>query len=426
MKHRDIILLSGFMGLLIGYCWPRVSNPEPPEESSPKRSERRFSRSGPDDRRTLAEITGSLSPAEWPEFFERHRNRDPEMLAQLWSESDPQGFWTWLREGKDRLDLEELGPILLDQWMVEDPEAAMAATMEITDKRLADQLRRRVVDATLERDLQKGLEFAAMAGDFNRFSHGDREWMKHDPEAAVRGLAGLPNGDDYRGLLRMAIPHWLKADPAAALAWLADPPDIQNEGWLGNWIVEGYRSAATVDPEGAWKAAQSISDPQKRKMALSGLLSSGQFSVEQSATILAELPLPLQSRIANDLNETVRREGGSFADAAEVLAMLPANKNSLHAVESHARDWAAEDPDAAWRWATSLDQASQRAAVESMVKSVPVTELDRIAELPWNALSNDLFKAALDRFPSDADRHAWLNGLPAEMRAWAEEARNGR
>ncbi len=106
----------------------------------------------------LAEKAATLSAAEWPAFF-RAQLDSPESsrpLARLWAESDPAGFWKWLKEGRDSLLIERFADDLVKAWAVAQPEQAMDGLMSITDKKLGDRLRDMAIDAVIEHDFEKG------------------------------------------------------------------------------------------------------------------------------------------------------------------------------------------------------------------------------------------------------------------------------
>ncbi len=389
-------------------------------------------RLAPGDRMAgLAEKAAGLDAAEWPAFF-RAQLGSPEssrLAARLWAESDPAGFWRWLREERDTLLLDRFAADLLHTWAQDDPDAAMAAVLEITDGKTGGLLRRRVVDTVLSRDLAKGLELAAKAGNFNRFSWGPRNWMKTDPEAAVRGLAELPAYNDYRRYLNHALPIWAESDPHAALEWMKTARRLKRDKG-DEWLAEGFKAAAKADPQAALAAARSLENPDDRETAIGGVLAGGTLVAGVADEVLGELSLDARARFAPDMIRALPRESPEdFAVAAEIVELAPVSRNVATAVEDLARDWAARDWQGSWEWAASLTDAERSrralAAVARFAKPEQVRSLaGEVARLPASSLSDNVFRNLLQRLP-EAERAAWIRSLPADRAAWAETAASG-
>jgi hypothetical protein len=155
-------------------------------------------------------------------------------------------------------------------WADEDPDAAMEAAMTVTDKQPGDWMRREVVDTALGNDLAKGLELAAKAGDFNRFSRGARAWITAAPEAAARGVVALPAISKYRDFLQYAHQAWATQDPRAALDWLTLENPLLNEPPRLNEVstIEGSKAAAKVDLP---LALASIENLKNQGLAMGGV-----------------------------------------------------------------------------------------------------------------------------------------------------------
>ncbi|WP_193214977.1 hypothetical protein, partial [Luteolibacter marinus] len=366
----------------------------------------------------MAEKAATLGRTDWPGFF-RAQLDFPEasrLAARLWAESDPAGFWAWLREAKDPVLLDRFATDLARVWAGSDPDAAMSALLQVSDKHRGDELRRAVVDEVLETDLAKGLGLAARAGDFNRFSWGPREWMKADPAAVVEGLAGLPKISDYRHFLNYALPVWIESDSAAALAWMTSHDPLPGD----RWVKDGFAAAAKADPEAALAAAEALADPRQREEALLGVVASGRLTVEGLQSVLEVLPLKDRGRAGYEvLKSRPMTTPEALATGAELIALLPACRSTLYAVESLARGWRDVDAAGGWQWATTLpDAATRRRAFTVLAGSRP----DAVASLPVSDLSNDLFRDVISRLPDDRE-DAWIGGLPAAHAAWARQVR---
>ncbi len=436
MKTSTLAGFTALAGFAIGTAlpFPGGSRPRETAAEAPRRmvaTERPWTaaRLAPGDRMAgLAEKAASLDAAEWPAFF-RAQLGSPEfsrLAARLWAESDPAGFWRWLREERDALLLDRFAEDLLHAWAQDEPDAAMAAVLEITDGKTGDLLRRRVVDTVLARDLAKGLELAAQAGDFNRFGWGPRDWMKTDPGAAVRGLAELPAHSDYHRFLDYALPIWVESDPHAALEWMKTARPLKGDEWL----VGGFKAAAKADPQAALAAARSLEDPDDRETAIGGVLAGGTLTASALGEVLGKLSLDARARFAPDMIRALPRESPEdFAVAAEVVEIAPANRNVATAVENLAREWATRDWQGSWEWAASLTDAERsRRALASVARAAEREQVlslaSEVARLPASSLSDDLFRHLLQRLPEE-ERAAWIRSLPADRATWAETAAGG-
>lgn len=440
MKPILPILLIAAAGFAIGICLPPGGeNPKDPTISMRTRSSREGGSSpawldpkvaAADRMAVFVGKAADLTPEEWPAFF-KARLGSPEwsrLAAELWADRDPGGFWDFLRRDKDPMLLDQWGSGLVKTWTVSDPDAAMAAVMAITDKETADKIRREVVDTVLGYDLQKGLQFAAMAGDFNRFSGGPRSWMNENPEAAVRGLAALPKISDYRDYLGYAIEIWAKADPQAALAWMKNENPRRNEPPLPNdiWMAEGFKAAATEDPKAALATALSMANPRERDKALGGILSSGKVAPTDLPALLDACSLVTQSKVLrNAISSLPKNTPADLAAATEILLHAPASRNSLQATATIAEGWAALDWNGGWQWAETLpDVATRREALETLARRANAdqraTLATRIAGLPDMELSNRFFENILRNMPEN-ERNSWIEKLPPARAAWARK-----
>lgn len=381
MKALPIAVITAVAGCGLGFLVTPPSGSVPTELSVEKpASPRRASESGqttapakpsPATRmQSVAEKAAELTAAEWPAFF-RAQLKSPDtarIAARLWAESDPAGFWKWLKQERDPLLLDRFAEDLVRLWVTTDPDAVMDAMAEVTDKTLGDRLRETAIDLVFETDLQKGLEMAGRAGNFANFSFGAREWMKQAPEAAVKGLASLSPLSDYRQMLMYALPIWAEKDPMAALEWMKKQPPGEKTPWVTEGTKKAFQTAAKNQPQAALGAAREIADVKQRGMALAGVVAAGSLSIDELGVVLKEIPIPLRANIANDMLR--ERPANTVADlqaSAEVLNLLPPNHYNLDAVDSLAGKWRRIDREAGLRWAESLpDITMKRAALKEL------------------------------------------------------------
>ena len=250
--------------------------------------------------------------------------------------------------------------------------------------------------------------------------------MKADPAAVVQGLATLPPFSQYRQFLKHALRLWIQKDPPAALAWMSQQPSLKNDGWL----EKGFTEAARAAPQEAFAAAKSITDPRLRLEGLTGVIKSGTLDPETLFEIIPSLPLATRATLASSLiGARPFTTTAELEQSAEILNILPSNRDSLFAVDSLARNWAHTDHGGSLAWAQSLDDPAMRrrafaATIPSGANSDP-TRLEAINTLPFLDLSTDLFENALHQMPVD-QQPIWIAQLPPDRRSWAESVREGR
>jgi hypothetical protein len=433
MKTAIISIVCATGGFLLGFGFPGAGKPaagSPTANRRPARPSRPVDPWGGRDgtaaarMRHFASQAATLAPEDWPAFF-LARMRDPEgsrLAERLWAEQDPRGFWEFLKTRGDAGELLQYGRKLLETWAAADPDAAIAAANEVTEKRASDLLRRQVIDSVLAVDLEKGLALAAAALDFNAFSWGDRDWMKTDPAAAVKGLAALPAASEYRDFLRIAVGFWAKSDPAALLAWVKTQPVPERNEWFG----EAFKQAAEADFSAAMATAASIADPAARDAALAGVISSGKVPGDQLSDSLARLSIPKRE----EATRAVLEKAGSSAEIASATLLLddaPASKNLLGSIGAMAWKLGFRDTKEALAWSASLPDAAMRRsafahAAETLASNGKFDELAAaISNAPRLDLSNELFRAAAGNLTAER-RAAWFAKLPPDLAAWAESA----
>ncbi len=426
--NKNVTLLAGIAGLAAGALFPRSSGPASPPPVAETKASERTEASAKKGLSRLEQLTGmaaKLSRSEWPAFFAArlHSPQETRLAARLWAEADPGGFWAWLRESRDRDHLDRFSEDLLLLWSVQDPEAAMAAVMTVTDKALSDRMRMMLINAVLDQDFELGMSLVARAGTFNGFSSGTTSWIMQDPGLAVSKLAGLPSHNAYRFYLDHALQQWARKDPAACLDWLSKTPPVENEDWRADPVSKGFKSVAHSKPGEALDAALQLADPAHRSQALAGVIASGKFTPEEVLPLLEQVGLKEKFSLPGELGFG---QEGDFSNRAGILDLLPANLNSHNGYRAVAAEWSEKDPAAAWEWAASIEDPVQcRIAIAAVIGNADATQLDAIAELPFRALSDDLLRQAVGKIPA-ARRDAWLESMPADRAGWARRLADAR
>ncbi|MBK1833579.1 hypothetical protein [Roseibacillus ishigakijimensis] len=416
------ILLTFLACLLVGLLvpLPEKKNPAPEQPTATKSSHpRRAASPGP---LGLADRAARLSKEEWPAFFAAHLDfpADRDLLAQLWAEADPAGFWQWLREQKNASLVKEFGFNVLIQWTEIDLEGAIAASLDLSNKEVADHVRLRLAFELFQRDVEIGAAYAARCPDFNRFGRrGNVEWMSRDPAAAVKALGGLPRHSEFRSYLDRTLSLWAEQDPQACLEWLQENPPFRNGEFWEEWSQEGYRAVALQEPQAALAAAKQLENRHYREQALLGVLSAGKFSPEEQLEILNTLPVSIKNKIGQELIATRISQHKSLSDLQltdTFLRQVPSNKSTLHRINSLAQNWKRISPETAWDWARSLpDAAQRRVALAEVVTTAPRHE---IGTLPSEDLSDKLFSSLFFHLRGK-EQEDFLNNLPADHAAWA-------
>lgn len=437
MKPRYLTLGCAVAGFLAGYFLHAPRQIAGPVEEtkevrlSPRKAQSHAETSDVSEIRTtsLVDRAVSLSADQWPAFFEARMNSSEgtRLLERLWAEQDPEGFWAWLKSRHDGNALTRYGQELLRVWAMADPDAAMNAANQITAKQPSDILRREVIETVLSNDLQKGLELAAKALDFNYFSWGPREWMKTDPAGAVRGLAGLPAKSEFRKYLDYAVREWATVDSKGMLEWLKKQAAPDRE----DWYAKAFTAAAAVDLSSALEVANSM-DPVSRDAAISGVLASGRVSENQTIELLGQLTAPKRSQAMYLALDALPLENtAQIESATRLLSASPLNRNMLNVVEDFGRAWVNCDIQRGFTWAESLpDSSMRRGALASMASYAKGPEqfsalAAQAARVPMLDLSNEFFENILRSMPDDQE-DAWIARLPKDRAEWARTVASGK
>lgn len=398
MKPVLLSVVTVLGGFALGYLATRQTGEDLPAASemaaAKSKAEPREASAGklpPTSRmQAMADKAAKLSSTEWPAFL-RARLDSPEesrLAARLWAESDPAGFWSWLKEERDLFLLDRFGADMMKVWALTDPDAAMDAAWQVTHKIPGDKLRRAVVDSTLNHDLQKGLELMARMGSAESYGSGPREWMKTDPATAVRGLAALPTANRYGvDLLEYALSAWIEMDSGAAIEWLKSDQAQKCGVWTqpSPEMQRAFRKAAQADSKAALEVARSYADPEQRDEALAGVLEGWKGDLAEAKEALEDLPL--HSLVSLGTSAVMLRPANTVADlqqSSSLLDAVPPSGATAKATEELARRWRRIDRDTGLKWAESLaDPVSRGRALKVLQPALTPEEMPPEGDDPF-------------------------------------------
>ena len=276
-------------------------------------------------------------------------------VLQQWAEQDPAGAFAKARTLSRNQNRDNAISSVLGVWARTDPAAARAAALVLPEGR------------------QRQNCLVSIFG----------SWAAADPTAAHAAALALPSEKERQAALHSAINSWASTDPAAAVQAASTLPKDQKNR---NLLREVFNTWASQDPSAAAAAASAHPIPkQQRNNLLSGIASAWANSDPQAAMTWAQ-SLPAKdggsSAVANVMHSFARADGPA---AAALWQTLPADqrRGNLHNLVS---SWAGEDPDAALRFAHSLERPQDR--VSALVATVNALDFEKPEAI--NAVLNEL------------------------------------
>ena len=316
-------------------------------------------------------------------------------VLQQWAEQDPAGAFAKARALSRNQNRDDAIRSVLGVWARTDPAAARAAALALPE----GQQRQNCV--------------ASIFG----------SWASSDPAAAHAAALALPSEKERQAALRSTITSWANTDPAAAVqAASALPKDQKNRGIL----QEVFSTWASQDPSAAAAAALAHPFPkQQRQNVLSNIASTWASSDPQAAMTWAQ-SLPAKdggsSAIANVMHYFARADGPAAAALWQTLPKDQRRNNLSNLMSS----WAGQDPDAALRFARSLERPQDR--VNALVSAVGSLDFEKpeaitavLNELPAGQTHVDAIRNVFsNRSQNDPDSAVrWLRTLPENDRTAA-------
>ena len=276
-------------------------------------------------------------------------------VLQLWAKDDPAGAFARARAISLNQGRNQATSSVLATWAGSDPVAARDAVLSLPE----GQQRRNSL-ATI---------FSA--------------WANSDPAAAHAAAMTLTSEKERQAALRSAITAWAQTDPAAAVRAAALLP--KNAG-SRSVLQEAYTTWAGQDPAAA--ASSALAEPlpkSHRANLLANIASTWAGSNPQAAMTWAQ-SLPAKdggsSAVANVMSYLAHADGSAAAALWQTLPKDQRRNNLSNLMSS----WAGQDPDAALRFARSLERPQDR--VNALVSAVGTLDFEKPEAI--NAVLNEL------------------------------------
>lgn len=228
-------------------------------------------------------------------------------------------------------------------------------------------------------------------------------WAERDPQAAVAAAMQLP-GDSQATALRIIAGSWVKGDPQAAIAWVENMTDISTKGMIMTAMVIPFSQA---DPEGAIAWARTLSDDSLRgsvfKQAFGQMAGK---SADGIRAMISGLPEGDRPSAADGAIWGMAMVRGDIRAGVSLLDLVPDGEDRNFQAGRLATIWAQTDPRAALDWLTknvpANDGDALRKALGSWVTTAPQDAIAWCQALPQGP-SRDSAMASLVSNLSESD-----------------------
>ncbi len=218
-------------------------------------------------------------------------------------------------------------------------------------------------------------------------------WAEKDPSGAVELLQGMGPSRLGYSLMSDAFVFWGQKAPDKALQWLSENRGVEPTGVFNERVQQVIRGWAEKDPQTALQ------------YALNSMPTGSRADNAQ------------QSQAVRIIAATMAREG-NIAEAVSLFSSMPEGDLRTSALNSVAREWGRNDPQAALQWVQNLGEAgdSMRATVlRSWSEQDPASAAQWAASLPADdAKKGEWMAQAVSQWTQyDLDTPAqWLNNMP--------------
>ncbi len=273
-------------------------------------------------------------------------------------------------------------------------------------------------------------ELNALQEDTDMFSQFERmlALQKHigkDQWASLVGESLKQNkSTGWDQMSYVLISLWAREDPQSAIRYAKT---IENEGQRASATSSILMTWGGREPEDALAYVRKNLKGAERDQSIQTLISFlSQRDPQRAWTLLNDSSFESDSNYGNYLYASVLWQWCKKDPPSAIAAFekLPREKKDENAIAQLANAYATNDPDAAWRWATGLDDPYMRsAALPPVINMIAQNDLDKAArlarELPAgqgqvNALSN-IASAYASKDPEAGK--AWVDTLePGQAR----------
>ncbi len=453
-----IVLLTAIgAGLISGSIWKRNHTSGIVNQSAPAstnddpgrvlRPHRQAATHSLDDSPLATELEKKLSPSSgvtnwlcWMDALEKAQPSDFPRLLRLsrshsaawdivvnrWSEIAPrQMFDTLVAASKSGNDLPvvDLGRTLFDQWIKQDPEAAIAALNEPGAVGMRDSWRWEVASRMVENNPERGLE---LMSDWHIEHYGPgmkavEKWADADPRHAADFTLAHPAGFASQLTMETIGKEWAQTDPAAALAFAASQSgDLTSR--LGNTVLKTW-AAKDLNAAADWLAG---TDEATRNRLSPAFLET--WAGQDASAALSWSEENLQGTRLNEAVSAVVRGAAQkdVASAAEMVVSLQPGPARAEAAGIVAQKWFPEfmstepvKPELL-KWLSGLDQNSIRSVLnqtswnwansdpQSMAKFLAAAPSEEVPPYTDSILARTMAR----NHPEDA--MTWAATLPEE------------
>lgn len=317
------------------------------------------------------------------------QNLDTGLLAEVgraWAQRDPVSALNAVAAVRDTAFRDAFSEQLIAQWASTDPEAARHWGLSQLDSQTRLPLLRGVAAGIARNNTDEALNFVLGLDGRERQEAAKvvfARWAKTDPAGAADTLTMLDDGAMFAAASGNIILEWVKTDAYAAFEWLGSQDVDSRSSASRQWqVLHALRQIARSDPETALELASGLPG-QGRQNAMSTAMGIWAKNDPRGAASWLEG--------AADVD---RQAYGSLA--AAVVEGL-----------------AADDPEAAFRWAWGQPVETQMSAMPALAAFVSERSLNEAARLVSRIGDADVREAA-------AKTLAWTWGRehPEEAVRW--------
>lgn len=332
---------------------------------------------------------------------------------------------------------EEIVGTIFDAWIGNNAPEAAAHAAQLPPGELRAAALRRVAGEWARVDLPQALAWADSvpdqeftAGSMNTFGTGPlfsvlRTWVDGDSAAAVRWLQQLPEGDKRASLVSSAATFLRSAGPTPEIA--TQLALMLPEGTRRDNALQGFaQQIASWQPDAALAWVRGQSDPELRRVILSGLLSHLSGSALLDALQFAQT-LDVNGKEGVIAVETMGgRSGWGLADPASLADWAVRQPNNQQYLNRIASSWIDKDADRAAAWLQTLPTPARDEALHGVVNAA----LSRISsESPFDTAAHfqraERWIALLSSEPSRQSSYEllaerWLAMDADAARAWID------